>query len=576
MKLSPVTVEVIRHAFESVAEQMTATVARTSYSAIVKEGKDCSSAVFDRRGRLIAEGANVPIHLNSLTPVLETVLDHYFPVDSLSPGDVILTNDPYAGTGSRGSHHTNDIISIQPTFSNDGLLGFVTIMVHHRDVGGMWPNNNAWNMEIWQEGLRLQPVKLYQAGRLNEQLLNLILNNTRAPYNMQGDLLAQASACSTGAHALRLLAEKYGENVLLACADELMDYSERRTRAELTTIPDGRYEHEELILEDGTAGGPYRLSVAVEVRGSDVLVDYTGTDRQIKGPINAPWSATYSATLYTLRCLTDPTVPNNDGCQRPIAIHAPEGSLVNCRLPAATFQRMVVCHSLVDLIMGALAPAIPERVMADSCGCIYNDATGINLKTHGRGGDVDHRQKWSDGPSQGGLGARADKDGISAMACHVTNVANPPVEVTEIEAPVLVLERSLRPDSGGPGQYRGGHGQIYAWRSLAHDVRFSWTSQKTEIPPQGLFGGKPGKRGRWIVRRASGEEYTLDEAIGSIELEYGDTVICLMAGGGGYGDPLLRERELVREDVANGLVSVESARDDYGVGIVELEGCESG
>ena len=571
MKISPITLEVMRHAFESVAEQMAATITRTSYSAIVKEGKDCSSALFDARGRLVAEGANVPIHLNCLTPVLETVLTHYFPAESLASGDVILTNDPYAGSGSKGSHHTNDIVSIRPIFWRDQLLGFAAIMVHHRDVGGMWPNNNAWNEEIWQEGLRLPPTRLYRAGQLDEQVLALILNNTRSPYNMRGDLMAQVSACATGVNAMGRLADKYGTELLIASAQELMDYSERRVRAELATIPDGRYEHEESILEDGTADGPYRLKVTIEVRGGELIVDYSGTDAQIKGPVNAPWSASYSATLYALRCLTDPTIPSNDGCRRPISMRAPEGSLVNCSLPAATFQRMVVCHSLVDIIMGALATAIPERVMADSCGCIYDDATGINLETHARGGDVDHRQKWSDGPSQGGLGARATKDGVSAMACHVTNVANPPVEVTEIEAPVLILERALRLDSGGPGRYRGGLGQVYSWRSLARDVRFSWTSQKTRVPPQGLFKGKPGQGGRWLITPAHGEPRELDHAIGIAELGHGDTVTCLMAGGGGYGDPFLRDPERVRQDVMDGLVTAQSARDDYGVMIQDME-----
>lgn len=573
MDVSPITLEVIRHAFESVAEQMTATITRSSYSAILKEGKDCSSAIFDRHGRLIAEGANVPIHLNCLTPVLETVLAHYFSGDSFQPGDVILTNDPYAGGESKGSHHTNDIVAIQPIFWEDELLGFATVMVHHRDVGGMWPNNNAWNEEIWQEGLRLAPVRLYQAGRLDEQLLSLILNNTRAPYHMRGDLMAQISACNTGVNAMKKLAEKYAPEFLLTCADELMSYSERRTRSELAAIPNGYYEHEEVILEDGTAGGPYRLKVAIEVREDELLIDYAGTDPQIKGPINAPWSATYSATLYVIRCLTDPLIPSNDGCRRAIIIQAPEGSLVNCRVPAATFQRMVVCHSLVDLIMGALAPAIPQRVMADSCGCIYNDATGINLDTHGRGGDVDHRQKWSDGPSQGGLGARPTRDGVSAMAAHVTNVANPPVEVTEIEAPVLVLERALRPDSGGPGQFRGGLGQIYTWKSLAHNVRFSWTSQKTVVPPQGLFSGQPGAPGKWSLRSAGGQEIPVKKGIGTTELDYGDVVTCLMAGGGGYGNPLKRDSEAVLEDVRAGLVSVASAHANYGV-VIDPESLE--
>jgi N-methylhydantoinase B len=565
MNISPVTLEVIRHAFESVAEQMAATITRSSYSTVLREGKDCSSAIFNRQGRLIAEGANVPIHLNCLTPVLEMVLDHYFPAEELQPGDVILTNDPYAGGKSKGSHHTNDIVAIRPIFWNDELFGFSTIMVHHGDVGGMWPSNHGWNVEIWQEGLRLAPVKLYHAGHLDEQLLSLILNNTRNPYRMRGDLMAQISACNTGAKAMRHIAEKYSAELLSACAHELMSYSERRTRSELAAIPDGCYEHEEVILEDGTAGGPYRLKVAVQVRGDELLVDYTGTDPQIKGPVNAPWSATYSATLYAIRCLTDPEIPSNDGCQRAIKVRAPEGSLVNCRLPAATYQRMVVCHSLVDLIMGALALAIPDRVMADSCGCIYNEGTGINLDTHSRGGAVDRRRGWSDGPSQGGLGARPTLDGVSAMACHVTNVANPPVEVVEIEAPVLILERALCPDSGGPGRFRGGLGQIYTWKAQAHNVTFSWTSQKTAVPPQGLFGGQPGMPGQWLVRPAGGKETPLPQAIGTTELGYGDVVSCLMAGGGGYGDPLQRDLKAVLEDVRAGLVSVDSAHTKYGV-----------
>jgi N-methylhydantoinase B len=497
---------------------------------------------------------------------LETVLTKYFPPDQFQPGDIILTNDPYAGGESKGSHHTNDMVAIEPIFWSEKLIGFATVMVHHRDVGGMWPNNNAWNEEIWQEGLRLEPVKLYTAGQLVEPVLKLILNNTRAAYHMRGDLMAQISACHTGVNSMIRLATKYGLELLLSAAEELMNYSDRRTRAELSYIPNGRYEHEEVILEDGTAGGPYRLKVAIEVKDGELFIDFEGTDRQIKGPTNAPWSATYSATLYTIRCLTDPTIPSNDGCQRAVTIKAQRGSLVNCQMPAATFQRMVVCHSLVDLIMGALAPAIPERVIADSCGCIYNDATGINLRTHQQGGDTDHRQKWSDGPSQGGLGARHHLDGVSAMACHVTNVANPPVEVTEIEAPVLILERALRPDSGGPGKQRGGLGQIYTWKALAEQVYFSWTSQKAVVPPQGMFGGLPGAHGRWrVLHEKDGQEQTLPQAIGMMELEYGDIVSCEMAGGGGYGDPQQRDPRLVQKDVRMGLVSIESALDDYGV-----------
>jgi N-methylhydantoinase B len=307
------------------------------------------------------------------------------------------------------------------------------------------------------------------------------------------------------------------------------------------------------------------LKVAVTVKGSDIIFDFTGTDNQIKGPINSPLSATISATYYTMRCLTNPFIPTNQGCQRPIKVIAPEGTLVNCTMPNGCFQRMVTDHILVDLIMGALSQAIPTKVMADSCGCLYDFCSAVNMETHPRGGEVNHRQYWGE-IVPGGLGARPNKDGISIMSCHVTNCPIPPVEAQEIEAPVLFLERSILDDSAGPGKYRGGFAQKRRWKVLGYEGQFFHTSQKSKIPPQGLFGGKPGRSGEWIINEGTNEEQKLEFAMGDvIFLDYGDTVTCITPSGGGYGNPFERDPEAVRKDVVEKLVSIDRAREDYGV-----------
>lgn len=565
MSAEPILLQILNNRFRSVAEQMSRTMIRSSYSTVVKEMEDCSSALFDRQGRLIAEGANVPIHLNALGPCLETVLHHYFPPAGLEPGDLIITNDPYAGGRSWGSHHTSDLVAIYPIFFRSELLGYAVTMLHHRDVGGAWSSAISWTVEVWQEGLRIPPVKLHKAGRRVDEVWHLIMNNTRVPNDMAGDLMAQISACLVGAEGVCAVAEKYGTDVMDAVIDELLNYSERRTRAEIEQIPDGEYEHEEFVLDDGSHGGPYRLKVKVTVSGSDLIFDYTGTDAQISGPINAPYSATYSATLYSVRALTDPSIPTNQGGARPIQVIAPEGTLVNCQLPAGCFQRMIVCHTIVDLIMGALAEAAPLRVMADSCGNIYDRCSAINLETHPRGGEVNHRQIWGEVVA-GGLGARATKDGLSVMSCHVTNCPNPSVEAQEIEAPVLFLRKEFLPDSAGAGLYRGGYGQLRSWRILGQEARWGHSSQKTKTPPQGLFGGRPGAAGRWVLDAGSDRERVVQYAVDDITfLPEGTTVTHETAGGGGYGDPLLRPPDAVRLDVVRGLLSIHRAAEEYGV-----------
>lgn len=560
-----ILLEVINNALRSVAEQMSATMVRSSYSTIVKEMMDCSSAIFDGQGRLLAEGANVPIHLNCLGPCLNTVLTKYFGKEDLGPGDLILTNHPYAGGQSLGSHHTKDLIMIAPVFSDDNeLIAFSVTMLHHKDVGGIW-TGDSWTVEIWQEGFLMEPVKLYDKGVRNESLWKVILNNTRNPRDMKGDLMAQISACNIGIKGFKQIVNKYGIKLVNEVVEDLLDYSERLTRNEIRIIKDGKFEHEEKILDDGFEGGPYTLKVTVIVDGDNITFDYTGTDKQIRGPINSPLSATISATYYTMRCITNAHIPTNQGCHRPIKVIAPEGTLVNCTMPIGCFQRMVTDHILVDLIMGAMAQAIPDKVMADSCGTNYDFCSGTNLETHPRGGEINHRQYWGE-IVPGGLGARAHSDGITIMSCHVTNCPIPPLEAQEIEAPMLFIERSILPDSEGAGKFRSGFAQRRKWKLIGYDGIFSHVSQKSKIPPQGLFGGMPGETSKWIINEGKENEKVLDYAMGDvIFLNYGDTVTCITASGGGYGNPLERDMKKVKEDVEAGLVSIANAKSKYGV-----------
>jgi len=558
MNVNPITLEIVQNALRVIAEQISTRMIRSANSYVVKEMEDCSASIFDGRGRLLAESASVPIHLNCIGICLKTILERYFPPQAWRPGDVVVTNDPYAGGESLSSHHTNDIIAYHPVFFNDTLVGFTSLNVHHMDIGAMWLGTRGWGVEIWQEGLRIPPLKLVSQGRLEESLMRLILNNTRVPENLENDLTSQMSSVQIGGLETARLFETYALETMLALYDELIDYSERRTRAEIEQIPDGVYEHEEKLLDDGSKGGPYSLKVKVTVKGSDIAFDFSGTDPQINGPINAPLSATMAATYYVMKCITDPSIPNTEGCIRPIRVFAPPGSLANAQLPAACFQRMIVCHSIVDLIMGALAQAVPERVMGDSCGCLYNSTVSTRPDSG--------RQAVCSEVVPGGIGATSRADGMNTMSCHVTNCPIPPIEATEIEAPVIYLKRELAEDSGGPGRWRGGLGQVLVYKVLGGWPQFHHTSQKSRIPPQGVQGGLPGRSGRWLINAGTDREREIPNAIGDIEfLEPGDTVTHYSPGGGGYGQPKAREPWRVQADARAGLVSLETAARVYGV-----------
>lgn len=558
-KVSPITIEIIQGKLIATAKHISERLIRAGRSFLIKEMEDCSASLFDRQGRLLAESANIPIHLNCVGICLNAILDHNIPISDWRQGDVIVTNDPYIG-GSLGSAHTNDIVMYQPVFVDGELVGVTGLMAHHIDIGAIWPGTRGWGIEIFQEGLLIPPLKIVEAGVTNDAVFDMILRNSRYPEVFGNDLHAQLASLQTSAHELAGIFHHYGRDTIIECAEAIMAHGERRTRQEIEAIADGVYSHEEPVLDDGAKGGPYWLRVTITKSGSDICFDFTGTDEQIAGPINAPLSTTLSAVDYVMRCLTDPTVPNSEGCKKPIRVIAPPGSLVNAQRPAAVYQRMIICHSIVDLIMGALAEALPERVIADSCGCQYNYSNAI---------DPDSGQRVMFGEvSPGGLGATMSEDGINVMSCHVTNCAIPPMEATEIEAPVLFLKREFQQDTGGAGRRRGGVGQVVAYRLLGESGQFYHTSQKSVSLPQGMHGGEPGAGGRWVINEGEAGERTLPYAIGDVEhMQIGDTVTFYTTGGGGFGDPRQREPERVLADVRAGFVSPAAAKRVYGVKI---------
>jgi len=560
-----ITVEVIRSALESLAEQMTNTMERTSYSLLLKEGKDCSSSIFDVSGRLIAEGANIPVHLNALGPCLRAMMREHIPASEMKPGDVILTNDPYVG-GSLGAHHTSDFIVYHPIFLGDQLVGFSTIFAHLAGSGGNDPE--GWHTTIFEEGLRIPPIKLFNEGVLDEQLFKLILANTNAPHAQRGDILGQVAGARVGSKGFLTLVDKYGLDVIWAAIDSQIKYAEQRTRNYIRQIADGRYHAETELLEDGSMCGPVKLALTVIVKNDEITFDFTGTDPSVAGPINCPMSATISASLFGLLALLPVDVPKNEGAANPVHITAPEGSLVNPRFPAAVYQRMAVTHQIADLIFEALAPAVPNAVVANSCGMVYCLGSAINRESHPEGGDVSGRHSWGSGagPSVGGLGARASMDGLNGMPGWITNVASTSIESSEVEAPVRYLRKELRSGSAGPGRQRGGLGVVLSWMALGHDVKFSHTSQRSVRPPQGIFGGGAGAGSRWVINEGGEGELAVPNQAGpTMDLRFGDTVTFYSAGGGGYGEPWEREPARVADDCVRGYIDASAARLDYGV-----------
>ncbi len=517
----PIRLEVFKHLFAAVAEEMGVVLRKASYSPNIKERRDFSCAVFDAAGNMIAQAAHIPVHLGSMPlSVAQAVAELSF-----APGDVVILNDPF-----RGGTHLPDITLISPIFIEEGgeqrLFGFVANRAHHADVGGMTPGSMPVAREIYQEGVIIPPLKLAEGGRLNQGVMDLILSNVRTPEERAGDLRAQMAANRRGVARVQEIVARYGADEVTRYMGELLRYTERMTRRLLESLPDGTYRFTDYMDDDGIGDEPVPITVSITIEGDTATVDFTGSAPQQKGSINAVYAITLSAVYYVFRCLIGLDVPNNSGCLAPIRVIAPEGTVVNARRPAPVAGGNVeTSQRIVDVLLGALAQACPDKVPAASQGTMNNVTIG--------GWDPIREQSFAYYETiGGGMGARPGKDGASAIHTHMTNTLNTPVEALEYTYPFRVVRYEVRRGSGGAGRYRGGDG-IRRDIEVLTEAQVSLLTERRRLAPYGLEGGGSGARGENVLIR-NGQETPLPGK-GTVLLEPGDILSIRTPGGGGWG-----------------------------------------
>jgi N-methylhydantoinase B len=531
----PVRLEIFKHLFAAIAEEMGTLLRKASYSPNIKERRDFSCAIFDNQGRMIAQAAHIPVHLGSMPLSVKAAVDHF--AGDLHPGDVVILNDPF-----RGGTHLPDITMVSPVFlpspSRDvpgEVIGFVASRAHHADVGGMTPGSMPVAREIFQEGLIIPPVKLVKSGLMDQEILELILANVRTPQERRGDLSAQVAANQRGAERLVELVTRYGVDEVTESEEQLLAYSERMTRRLIESLPDGIYRFTDQLDDDGVKDQPVLITVAVTVRGDSAKVDFTGSASQQAGSVNAVYAITISAVYYVFRCLLALDVPNNSGCLAPIEIIVPLGTVVNALSPAPVAGGNVeTSQRIVDVLLGALAQACPGKVPAASQGTMNNVTIGgkapLSLSDREAGGEGRPFAYYE--TIGGGMGARPNSNGPSALHSHMTNTLNTPVEALEYAYPLRVLRYEIRTGSGGDGKFRGGDGILRALQVLT-GCQVTLLTDRRKIPPYGLDGGEPGQTGENLLIR-DGKEFPLPGK-GSFELQPGDVLSIRTPGGGGYG-----------------------------------------
>jgi N-methylhydantoinase B len=556
----PATFEIVKNSLYKIAEEMRVVLAKTAYSPLLKSAGDYSCGVFDARGEMVAQGPDLPIHLGSMPDAVRAVVGAF--AHDLHPGDVFLHNDPYFG----GSH-LPDVNVVRPAFHAEQLLGYACLRAHWPDIGSATPGSYGAVTDIFGEGLRIPPLRLIHRGALNEDLEKLLLANVRTPDERKGDLGAQLAATLRATERLDALACRYGADELISHMGEVMDYSERLMRATLTDLPDGEGTFEDFCDGDGIADdqsgkdAPFRIRMRVEKQRDRLIVDFAGTDMQLKGPMNAPLSVTASGVFCGLKTAVDPgnLIPPNSGCWRSIEIKAPKGSLVNAEFPApVVYANHEISHRVADMVMGALASFVPQQVMA----CSQGTSAILTL------GGVDPRsgrRYVSYETVKGGYGARPNKDGINTIASGISNTMNTPVEVMETAFPVRIERYEINPDSGGAGRYRGGCGAIRVWRLLpGADATAALCMERMTSPPFGLLGGKAGAAAAVTLTTPDGVTHHLPSK-GAFEAPAGSVIAMVTPGSGGFGPAAQRDVSAIGRDLVEGYVSSAGARRDYGI-----------
>lgn len=541
--ISPVRVEIIRNALVAAAEEMSITIWRTSRSTVVREILDFSTAVFDAAGRQIAQSARIPVHLNSMSACLERLIADFVPLDTWQDGDIVVTNDPYSG-----GQHLPDIQTFRPVFHEGRRIAIVGTLCHHVDVGGGAAGSYyAGAREIFQEGIRIPPLKLAERGVVNRAILDLVLANVRQPDETAGDLQAQIAALGIGARAMERIAAKYGAADLAAATDAILDGSEKMMRAAIAGLPDGVSDFVELVDDDGQTEGPIRLQVRLDKRGDTIRLDFAGSSAQVQGPVNNTRAMTCSAVYYALLAALGKDIPANSGCYRPIEVVLPEGSVVDARFPAPVTGRMVVNHRIATAVFGALARIVPDRIPAAYYAISYVYALAT-VEASGR------RRVYFD-IEVGGWGGHAGGDGASALSCGLHNNTNAPIEMVEAKYPVTFLRYGLVPDSGGAGRHRGGLGLLREFRLDAPSGSLSTNFERFVHAPYGIGGGEPGSLSRTTVTRADGRVEALRSKVSGVPIGAGDVITIETSGGGGWGDPAARAPERLAADLAEGFVT---------------------
>jgi N-methylhydantoinase B len=545
------TFNVVSHGLHAIAQEMGEKLVRSAYSTIIREARDCSTSLLDRDGRIIAQAQFCPIHMNSFGLVFKALAERH-DIGSIRPGEALITNDPYSG-----GQHLNDWVLFMPVFYKGRLAFFSAALGHHIDVGGGAAGPNARATDIFAEGIRIPPIRFDLEKDLGQGILEQFIRfNVRAPDLVMGDFYAQIAANRTGEARLLEMLDRFGEETVLRVGAEIQDYSERLARDAIAAIPDGVYEAEDFVDDNGFTPDRLRVKATVTVKGDAITVDLAGSAPQTKGMINSPLASTVSSVYGALAMvLGGGEIPVNDGLYRPITVKVPLGSFLNPSQPVAVRARNNACHRIYNAVMLALAPVAPERVLTSG----HDTTNAIGMGHMGK----DRYRVYMEVVG-GGWGASAGADGADVVDSYAGNCSNVPVESLEQDYPFMMVEEyALRRGSAGAGTRRGGLGVRRVYRILDDDVSFNAYSDRFQIAPWGLFGGKPGETTRFVVERGN-QEILLDSKV-NFTLQKGDRLVIEIAGGGGYGDPATRDRDLVRHDLKEGLISKQEARELYGL-----------
>jgi N-methylhydantoinase B len=524
----------------SISDEIVETLVRTSFSTIVREGYDLSVMLFDRDGRMLVQGTrSIPVFIGTAPVTLAYLLQAY-PPETLQPGDVLVTNDPMMGTG-----HLFDISVVRPVHRADRIVGYTMSITHLPDIGGM--GFSAMATEMYHEGLRLPPCKLVEGGRINRMLVDIIRGNVRVPEQVIGDIMANVSCNEVGARQLLEFMDEYGVDDLVPLSTAIRAQSERAMRDKIREIPEGIYRNR---IDFEGIDGALQLACAIEKEGDGLTIDFAGSSGPVRGGINVPFCYARAMALYSIKCITAPTIPNNEGSVAPVRVTAPVGSILNAQPPSPTAGRHVVGHFVTPLIFGALAEALPDRVQAD-CGMINI----VTLQGHHPDGTPVSTLYFV----AGGFGALAGLDGYATLP-GPSNMACVPVEIWETRTGVTIERKRLLVDSGGPGRWRGGLGQEIVLRNdTGRPMLIFSMANRTDFPAAGFRGGG---NGGFREHRINGR---IVDPKGRQELQPGDRLTLVEAGGGGIGDPRQRERGGILEDVRQGYVSAAAARRIYGL-----------